>query len=448
MGTLYIDTGGSATNSGSRDANSAALSGSAATVAASVVSLDGTPDLSGVVTSGATQDTIYLNDATNANRKIFWITAVDDVLKTVTVDVAPTGITSSAWAIGGRHVYTKASVEGALRAGDTMIFNNSPATHSGSDFFTARTAGSSASGMVALKGKDGVRPVINVTDTNQCFDGGGLANQWMSNLQLDQDGASGNVCENAGINSTFYNVKIVDGGGVGFNMDNDALRIIACEVTGCGSNAVYTGSINTIIGNYIHDGAGLGIENGGGGNGAGSWINNVVDTMTGRGMYLSGAPTNQTQLKIIAGNTVYGCGNSGLEIDDQDQNIVLINNIFSENGNAAGEYNVEWVNGTAERVSFHAWNVFYHSGGGGGANLSNLTVNSHVSSSEFTTDPSFTDAAGSDFSIGSTSPAKAAGFPGAFLGSSSTGYLDIGAVQRQEAGGGGLLQSNLRGNFV
>ena len=113
-----------------------------------------------------------------------------------------------------------------------------------------------------------------------------------------------------------------------------------------------------------------------------------------------------------------------------------MNNIFSENGNAAGEFNVEWVSGAAEYVSFHGWNVFYHSGGGGGANLSGLTVNAQVASSEFTTDPAFTNAAGGDFSIGSTSPAKATGYPGAFLGG-STGYLDIGAVQRQEAGGGG-----------
>ena len=48
MGTLYIDTGGSATNSGSSDQNAADLSGSAATVAASVVTLDGSPDLTNV----------------------------------------------------------------------------------------------------------------------------------------------------------------------------------------------------------------------------------------------------------------------------------------------------------------------------------------------------------------------------------------------------------------
>jgi hypothetical protein len=152
MGTLYIDTGGSATNSGSSDQNAAELSGSAATVAGSVVSLDGSPDLSGLSTSGANQAAIHINDATNSNRKIFWISAVDNTAKTVTVDVAPTGIVSSAWAIGGRHVLTPAAIEGALRAGDTAIFNNSPATRTGT-FWTFRAAGTTAAGWAKLKGK-------------------------------------------------------------------------------------------------------------------------------------------------------------------------------------------------------------------------------------------------------------------------------------------------------
>jgi parallel beta-helix repeat protein len=163
---------------------------------------------------------------------------------------------------------------------------------------------------------------------------------------------------------------------------------------------------------------------------------NIIDTCAGKGINDSGAPTTIGHAFIIDGNTIYGCGDSGLAVADADRRIILTNNIFSENGNAAGEYNVEWVAGAAEYVGFHAWNVFYHSGGGGGANLSGLTVNAQVASSEFTTDPAFTNAAGGDFSIGSTSPAKAAGFPGQFLGG-SLGYLDIGAVQRQEAGGGG-----------
>jgi len=75
MGTIYVDTGGAATNSGSTDQNTANLSGTGdATVSGSVVQLTAGTDLSGVVTTaGATQSSIYLAQATNTNQKIFWI---------------------------------------------------------------------------------------------------------------------------------------------------------------------------------------------------------------------------------------------------------------------------------------------------------------------------------------------------------------------------------------
>lgn len=53
----------------------------------------------------------------------------------------------------------------------------------------------------------------------------------------------------------------------------------------------------------------------------------------------------------------------------------------------------------------------------------------------------FTNAAGSDFSLVSTSNARANGLPGGFENQSYTSYLDIGAVQRQD-GAGYLLVAN------
>lgn len=447
MGALYIDTGGAATNSGSRDANSAALTGTAATVSASVVTLDGSPDLSGVTTSGANQDTIYLNDATNANRKIFWITAVDNVMKTVTVDVAPTGVVSSAWAIGGRYAAPAGNglnlIDGALRAGDIVTLNNSPATAT-VDWLTARADGTSAAGFIKLKGATGSRPVITISNTTQVFEGVDKDLWWLENIEAVQQGASGNVLTLIGAGTVIYNVKVSDGGGIGMNPDEANVRIIGNEITGVGGDGINTNISVSINGNYIHDLTGDGYENTATNPQHILILNNIFDTCGGRGILDSGAASTTLQLINILGNTIYGCGNTGIEITDADRQVTLMNNICSENGNAAGEYNVEWVAGTAEANSFHAWNVFYHSGGGGGANLSGLTVNAQVASSEFTTDPAFTNAAGGDFSIGSTSPAKAAGFPGQFLGG-SLGYLDIGAVQRQEPSGGSGSQRVIGG---
>ena len=518
MGNLYIDTGGATTNSGSRDSNTAALSGTGASNVGTTVNLPAGTDLSSVQTSGANQDTIYLNDATNANRKIFWITAKDDTLDTVTVDVEPSGIVSSSWAIGGRMVLTPANYEAAMRPGDTVTFNNSPAARSVA-FITTRVAGTGTGGYVKFVGKTGTRPVFNITNTANVLIGtGGQALNWWENFELDQDGASGNVIAGLGPGGILHNLKVSDGGGIGYNTGDTGTTMIASEITGVAGVGI-SASVSTLVkGCYIHDGSSDGILQ----TGAGPVTiisANIIDTCAGRGINDSGAPTTAAHLLLLDGNTVYGCGDSGLEIADADRHTILINSIFSENGNAAGEYNVEWVAGSAELGSFHAWNVFFHSDDAGGS-LLNLIVNAQVASSEFTTDPQFTatrstltatsaspcvftvtagatpsnnnsgtlsagtggalptgftagttyyvvnvsgntfqlsltlggagvnssstgtapfffhTSAIANFAISSTSPAKAAGFPGQFLGG-SLGYLDIGAVQRQEPAGGG-----------
>ena len=433
-GILYVDTGGSATNSGSTDQNSANLTGTAATVAATVVSLDGSPDLSGVVTSGDAQSTIYINDATNSNQKIFWITAFDDTLNTVTVSVAHTGVTSSSWAIGGRIIHTPANVESALRAGDIYQFNNSPATATAT-YLTARTSGDSTSGYITIRGKSGVRPVLNVTNTSIVLTGNAQTNWLIENLELDQDGASGNVAS-GWTQTLFKNIKIVDGGGDGIAVAGNTVTVHQCEISGVTGSGISTGagSLLYAFGNYIHDNATHGI-NASGNTPRMILVNNIIDSNTDRGILSSSTPTSSSIRSMLIGNTIYGNGNSGLEVTDADTAFTLVNNIFEANGNAAGEYNVEWVAGTAEISGAHYNNVFYL--GAGANNLLNLTVDS----TESTADPAFTNAAGGNFSIGIGSSAKATGYPGVFLGG-TTGYMDMGPVQRQEpvgGGGGGII---------
>lgn len=418
MGKVYCDTGGNANYSGSRDTGTPHLSGAAATRSSvNTVTLDGSPDLSGVVTSGANQDSIMLDGATNSNRKIFWITAVDNVAKTVTVDVDPTGInspTTTAWAIGGRHVWTKTSIEGAIRAGDEIIFNNSPASSSSGSLLTARVAGTGAAGMPWVRGAAGTRPVLTSTNAAYCITTSGSPDGWrFSNLEIVQSAATGGGA-NCGVSWIFQNVKISDAGWECLGIQAAGCKVIGCDLSGAGNELIYFAFANKLLvyGSYLHDSLGDGIETGNNVNI--DLIFNIIDSNAGRGVNIQTADTLMENGKHLISNTIYGNGNSGLEVVDADTLVVLMNNIFAENGNAAGEYNVEWVAGDAEKIGFHAWNIFYHSGGGGGANLSNLTVNAFVTGSEFTTDPGFTDAVNGDFTISSSSPAKAAGFPGLF----------------------------------
>lgn len=68
-----------------------------------------------------------------------------------------------------------------------------------------------------------------------------------------------------------------------------------------------------------------------------------------------------------------------------------------------------------------------------------------------TVDP-FTNAAGGDFSLNNTAGGGAAlraiGYPGIFPGGTTTGYLDIGAAQHQDSGGGGLASSIFGGLVI
>lgn len=439
MGQVYVQTTGNAANSGSSDNNTADLAGAAATSSTTTITLDGSPDLSGVATSGANQASIALANATNSNRKIFWITAVDNGAKTVTVDVAPTGVGASptAWKIGGRMVWTPANVEAALRAGDVVTFNDTPATRT-TTYITARTSGTSAGGFIKVVGKSGVRPKLNVTNTSVVLTGNGFPLWWVENLELDQDGASGNVVSGFDTGCVFYNVKISDGGADGFVIGAAGNAVVNCEITGVLGAGINTGVLNNgvIFGNYIHDNGGNAISMAGT---VPAWTiaYNILDTNAGKGILLSGAASAAAHRIAILNNTIYGNGDSGLEISDADMQVLLQGNIFQDNGNAAGEFNVEWAAGAAENNSIHFYNCFYHQGGGGGANLSGLTANA----TEIITDPLFTNPSGGDFSLGTTSPAKAAAFPGQLLGG-NLGYLDMGAVQRQEPSSGGGILSN------
>lgn len=456
-GTIYIDTaanGSAAANySGSTDTTTPTVSGTVATASASDVILDAGTDLSGVITTaGATQSSIYLTGATNTNKAIFWITAVagsGGATPTVTVDTAPTCAANACgvWNIGGRAILTNAKQEGALRAGDTVIFNTSPAVQSGTSW-TFRLAGDTTTGYAKIKGKSGSRPVLTTNGSNNPTISSAVVLSWIENLEIKQTHATlGNGINLTAAGAVVYNVKVSATPAIGISISTATnARVINSEITGAGGDGLTVGVIGYFSGDYIHDNTGDCFEQSATASGT-VLSNDVFDTCGARGIFFSGAsPSTYVNPGIINNVTVYGNGNSGLEVTDADTALVVTNSIFSTNGDAAGEYNAEWSAGTAEMASFHNHNTFYHancqgSNTGGPACVSGLTLNAQVAASELSTDPLLTSPAAGDFSLQALSPAKAAGFPGALLGATGQGYMDFGAQQIQagSAGGNGII---------
>ncbi len=441
MGTIYINTSGSATNSGSNTGSPLAVTVDASYAGGTTIQLSGTPDLSAVVTTaGDTQDAVFFTDATNSNRKIFWITAKDNVSspRTITADTAPTGLTAgtSTGNIGGRQLSPNYNpiVEAALRAGDQLFFENTPAARA-TTYLTTRTNGDSTSGQIVVRGPTlalGTAPTVtlNVTSTPNVITGGSNTAWTIQDLVLDQDGASGDaVSINAG-GWLFKNVKIIDCGGSGINLNGGIANVIGCEITGCGAAGIVgnTSPAGCFSGNYIHDNTTHGISLAGTASPNHVITNNLIDSNAGKGISLAhSGVTTQGHSTVVVGNTVYGNGDSGLEIADADMNVFWTNNIFSTNTNQ----NVKWAAGTGELHGYHGYNVFYVPSG---TNLTNVTANS----TEITTDPLMSNPAAGDFTIPFGSPAKAAGYPGQFMGA-SLGYRDIGAVEQPSVHFAGVI---------
>lgn len=460
VGTIYIDTGGCEAGSttkcsGTTDSASASAKGAGSTITCSATggvgalvpgcTITGTGAAAGQLGSIAVDGSqaLYVNCATNSNQKIFWITAVDNTLgaistiSTVGTPITPTGCTAatSDWGIGGRMILTPANYEAGVRPGDTVIFNNSPATRT-TAFITTRVAGDSTLGYISYRGKIGVLPLLRLTSgvtavINASVNG---QNTSFSNFELSTDGtgvplqlgANGQIVTGVKVSKTTGSAACVTTGTLG------NIRLFNSEFTGCAGDGITDAGLNHLIfGNYIHGNAGNGITVSTT-SAQGIFIeSNIISTNTGKGISISGAPTTQTNMTSISGNTIYNNASDGLNVADTDTTVNLTNNIFYSNGTAGG-YNINWAAGNAELLGTHSNNVFFQNAGGATGNLLNLTANS----TEFTTDPLFVNATGANFAIGNTSPAAASGTPLTWLGASTTSYPDIGAMQRQGGAAG------------
>jgi hypothetical protein len=205
------------------------------------------------------------------------------------------------------------------------------------------------------------------------------------------------------------------GTGVGLLCSNSGGPYVGCYVDGVRGDGFRAVSINSFVNciarNCGRDG--FRINAAGGAAAGGAVVNCTANNNTGSGIKIM---TNILSMSY----SIYNC-------------------IFSNNG----AYGIDFADGTTalndRRKRFVDYNCLYNNTSGARNGVS-------AGSNDVTTNPTFTDAAGENYSVGTNM--KALGFPGAIRGSSSTGYVDLGAVQRQEsAGTGGVSLSRVFGGF-
>lgn len=417
---------------------------------------------------------INLASATNSNLRIFWLSSYTGCSGSGSCVITVAGSTSQAtatyptcaggppctamnWAVGGQYIWPTSNtvdvVAKALRPGDTLQFNcagGNPATKTlAAPFITMASNGDQITGPIIVQGETGCRPLLQQSGSVNVI-ANTSNNIIYSNFEIKQTGtATLCIAGNTNLNVIYSNLKISQCAGTnadGINIGAGSMQqVLFSEITGATGNGVNSIGVNGyFFGNYIHGNSLSGILLSAAGVTA-TVANNVISGNTTRGIFFSGSPaTNSGRVAQVLNNTVYNNTGNGMEVTSGAAVLYWMNNIFQQNGGGAN-FNVSWAatGSAAEQAGYHAYNLFYTSscaGGAAGACLNNVTRNGFGGSTEPTpSDALFTSAGTGDFSLLSLSPAKGAAFPGALLGSASTGALSMGAVQPAGGGGGGII---------
>ena len=180
-------------------------------------------------------------------------------------------------------------------------------------------------------------------------------------------------------------------------------------------------------------------------------IRNIVDSNTGAssdGINLGVATGSSAPLTVLS-NVIYSNGRHGIfvSIVNGADNTVFANNIISGN-------TTDGVNSTSTvypaSVIFN-YNAYWNNGGDTGSTTTHNLVNFSQGANDacasacavtISGDPYVS--AGTNFALNNTAAQgaalRAAGYPGV-LSSGGTGYLDMGALQHQDSGGGGATPS-------
>lgn len=263
---------------------------------------------------------------------------------------------------------------------------------------------------------------------------------WIRNFILDCNNLGTSIGVTLGNYCNINNSVIKNFKTSGVKLGNTVTAVTNCEITGGASGAtaaIDTNSQSTcnIFGNYIHDNVCPGINNSLASNGNSITFNVIANN--------SGASSDGIMIDygepIILNNSIYNNGRDGIRMRQQYiMSNVIKNNILVSN---AG-YGLNDPSTANPAMPNYDGNAYYNNTSGARHNMDDTTSSSTNTNgvSPYTnvldvtlTGVPFSNAGAGDFSLNDTAgqgaACKAAGTPGAFLGSATTGYLDMGAVQ-------------------
>ena len=414
-------------------------------------------DLSGVVDTGA--HVLWLKTATTT-RRFSKITAVDDVNNTVTVedsftidDAAPVD-----WAIGGKrktieHADSVRLFIADAKPGWTITLEDDQPALTATIVCTA--AGDLTTGYITLRGDSTTtRRLLTSATNNISMLSGGLVYWKIKNLAFTSTATTKTTSYGIIFNATAVGRVIIDNCIFGdatntlqrawYRSATAQLGLVAknCEVKncisyGCGSSGGSSGGMGsggvTLINCFIHD-------NGGGGvdlhfipdEGTHLIKDCIITDNTGYGIFVFESDDNVGKVHITD-CTIHNNSSDGINIAGEynASGLVITNNQITKNG----AYGVNFGNSAALNDSLVALVDHNNTGTGALANTSGAYNNLTAGANDQQLDPSYTNAAGDDYSIGDTA-CKAGGYPSApghiGINSATHTYKDIGAAQRQE----------------
>lgn len=466
--TIFIDsTDGVASDSAASGAGPAtAITGTAATsdVAGTTVTLDGSPDLSGVATDGS--HALYLHETTAGRRCFAKITAVDNGAKTVTVSPAVRasipGGDSIDWAIGGVRATLAGSqsiklVDNNTGNGDAMpgwvIQLQDGHSETAGSAINIYRAGDNTSGAITLRGESGAATLPLITFTH---DGNGIlprAGVWvfqdfeLRNSNGSKTNSTGLSVDSGVYGLTFKRIKISHATNYFFRCYGEGTGganhvIEMCDFGFAADVAIRlqsNGAGNHVHDCDIHDCGSHGILRTSSGD-AGLEIHGCIfDSNGGDGINVESFGGSEMG-HGISHCTFYNNTSDGIQIAGTDLralNIIIENCIFKSNGGYGLSFSSSPSEGQFSGARTVIRNNDFHGNTSGKYNPS--TAVGAISESESTSDPTFVDAANRNFAIGTN--LKELGNPAANIGStgSTRSYVDIGVAQRQESGGGVMV---------